>query len=177
MPNLNTADKLRVGTQTVAKVYAGTKQVWPSAWTPASLSGLLWWLDASALAGADGTTVTAWPDGSGKGHACSALGGSPKLAHYGGKRVVDMTSAKMLAAGLGSEMSGRTSWSMVWSAVPTNFSSYPIIVCAPVDAIWNWVIEHHVTGGLYVGQTNGHYAEFEPGPSVSTWPGQRAAPG
>ena len=66
MTLLNTAAAVRKGSQVVSRVYAGTTLVWPP-FNPASLPGLMVWLDASQLTQADTAPIPALPDRSGNG--------------------------------------------------------------------------------------------------------------
>ena len=67
MTLINSADKLYLGDSAVDALYAGAEKIWP-AFSPAKISGLGIWLDASTLALADGAAVTTWPDISGENH-------------------------------------------------------------------------------------------------------------
>lgn len=69
MPVLNTADKLYLGSTAVDAMYLGSSKVWPS-FTPATLSGLVVWLDAADL----GSIGSAWTDKSGTGHHGTIVG-------------------------------------------------------------------------------------------------------
>lgn len=65
MPNLANASDIRLGTQSIEKVYAGGAQVWPIIVpiTPADFSGLALWLKADTITGlVDGASVTGWQD-------------------------------------------------------------------------------------------------------------------
>jgi hypothetical protein len=60
MTLLNAAKAIRLGVNTVDRVYAGNTKVWP--FNPTDVAGLANWLDASQLGLADGAPVTSWPD-------------------------------------------------------------------------------------------------------------------
>lgn len=64
-------------------------------WTPASLATLKGWYKADALAGADNSAISSWPDSSGIGNngTASGSGGSPLLqtAEQNGLNVVEFT--------------------------------------------------------------------------------------
>lgn len=91
-PVLNTADKLRLGTQVVSAAYAGTTKVWPS-WTPAMLSGLAVWVDSSQMKLSDGASVTSLtdlargyvfvPDGNAPVYRSTVASGKPRLTFDG----------------------------------------------------------------------------------------------
>jgi hypothetical protein len=49
MPNLSEADTLYLGDQPVTAAYLGETLVWPLAFDPLSLGGLVIWFDASQL--------------------------------------------------------------------------------------------------------------------------------
>jgi hypothetical protein len=61
MTEISQATKIVLGAAQAAKVYAGTKQVWPE-FRPTHLSGCAIWLDASRLALANGGAVSSWPN-------------------------------------------------------------------------------------------------------------------
>ena len=74
MTVLNTADDLFLGDAAVDAVYLGDTQVWPPlAFSPIDVPGLHTWLDAQALALADGAVVARWPGG---GHDAVAVEGA-----------------------------------------------------------------------------------------------------
>ena len=68
MPVLNTADKLYLGSSQVSAVYKGTTKTWP-AFSPASLSGLVLWLDPAVA-----PTSTTWTDKSGTNNHVNVVG-------------------------------------------------------------------------------------------------------
>lgn len=58
-------------------------------WTPASLPGLQAWYLANTLSGADGSTITSWPDSSGNGFTATASGAATKQTNIiNGKSIV-----------------------------------------------------------------------------------------
>src|SRR5262245_37213476 len=59
---LKDAKKTYLGTQALNAIYLGTTQVWKTAWTPATISGLKIWFDASQLPQAVGANVSPWPN-------------------------------------------------------------------------------------------------------------------
>jgi hypothetical protein len=62
MALLKDAKKVYTGSTLATKVYMGNALAWPLAFVPSQLSGLKIWLDASHLAGADGSAVSPWPN-------------------------------------------------------------------------------------------------------------------
>lgn len=68
MPNLSTADAIKLGATSVAAAYVGSTLVWPTGFDPDSIAGLEFWLDASdapSFTFASGTIVSQWNDKSG----------------------------------------------------------------------------------------------------------------
>jgi hypothetical protein len=61
MTVINEADKLYLGAHAVDRIYSGANLVWP-VFKPTDLPGLRIWLDASQLAGAQGSDVSPWPN-------------------------------------------------------------------------------------------------------------------
>ena len=57
MTTLSEAEKVRLGSGVVSRVYVGSEMAWPL-----PMPGLKLWYDASSLALADGATVTEWPN-------------------------------------------------------------------------------------------------------------------
>lgn len=53
---------LKLGNANVSKVMLGTKQVWPTLWTPADLPGIIFWMDGSDATkfNLNGATVSEW---------------------------------------------------------------------------------------------------------------------
>jgi hypothetical protein len=97
MTTINEADKLRLGTEVVDRVYAGDVLVWEppvSAFAPDDLAGLVVWLDASQLGLADGAAVNPWPNRADAAKpgvmvpAASGTDASVRTNALGGKSVV-----------------------------------------------------------------------------------------
>lgn len=79
MPNLSTADAIKLGATSVAAAYVGSTLVWPTGFDPLSIAGLEFWLDASdasAFTFASGTIVSQWNDKSGNARHVSQATGS-----------------------------------------------------------------------------------------------------
>jgi hypothetical protein len=173
MTLLNTASAVRLGSNTVSRVYAGATIVWPTV-IPKQVPGLLWWLDASKLVGANGAAIASWSDLSGNNHNCGTAGLTPPAisSAVNGLTVARFTgSQSMQVAGLGTEMSGRNQWSVMLMLYPTTYSNYPIVLTSPTTKAWDWVLEYDTNCQFYVGSQNGHYRCFIPPspPAVPAW--------
>jgi hypothetical protein len=143
---------------------------------PKTVPGLLFWLDASQLPGAVDSLISTWPDLSGKGHDCIAISPTDQPARRLSPNGLSWAAfsgsngSGMTIAGLGAELSGRSAFSAVYMVYPLAFSGYPILMCAPTNAAWNWILEDDSTG-IYVGVTGGHYRmmTMPVGPLTGAW--------
>lgn len=71
MPNLSTADAIKLGTANVTAAYYGPTQVWPSGFDPLSIGwhSAYWAEDPAWTNPGDGNAVTTWTDASGNGRS------------------------------------------------------------------------------------------------------------
>ena len=120
MTAVNDADKLYLGTEEVARVYAGGALVWepPTAgpFAPDDLAGLAVWLDASQLGLADGAAVSPWPN---LGSAADApMLGTPvpkvRSSALNGLPVVRFTASEGRVRLIGTGIT--TTWTLVYVA-------------------------------------------------------------
>lgn len=88
-PVLGDADKLYVGSQLVDKAYVGAVRVYPK-FLPPDLTGLVVWLDAEQVVGADAAAVSSWPNLASGGTAVTLVSTAPtkRLNILNGKPVV-----------------------------------------------------------------------------------------
>ena len=62
MPLLSTATKVYTGATPAVKVYQGASLAWSAVWTPASIPGLVTWMDPAQDTFTEGQLVSAYPD-------------------------------------------------------------------------------------------------------------------
>jgi hypothetical protein len=148
------------GDDPVKKLYVGDDLLWSSEFTPASIPGLGLWLDASTITGlSPGDPVTTWPDASGLGrHATPVLtapiyhstsfNGHPAV-YFGG------TSRRLLIPGLGTALTGKTQYTVFYVAKVASFG-YGVIISAPPNTVWRWLIEYEPSGSIYWGHGAGY---------------------
>ena len=141
---------------------------------PKQIYGLEWWLDASKLALADGASVTTWPDLSGKGHDAVAVEIPPKLrkdvTSLGAVEFVPGASQRLNVSRLGTFLTGRRAYSMFIMIRPVNgFGNYPVILTAPTNDLWQWIVEFDASAGLYWGASNGSFRMFHANTPLNTW--------
>lgn len=141
---------------------------------PEQITDLLWWIDPSTLQLPDGATVTDIPDLSGNGHTTSTRFGAPFPVFAAGKpsaiKFPDTSPTDALkVARLGTALTGLDAFTVLVAVKPTAFDNYPIILAAPTDNAWSWILEFDTGGGVYCGVTSGHAPMFTPGPDPNAW--------
>ena len=163
MTVLNTADKVYLGARPADAVYAGAVKVWPTTPPTGMPADYGLWLSALALALGDGAAVTTWPDVSGNGHHATLIG-SPAPTYSAADRAVLFAGQdhRMAVAGFGARLSGRTEYSLFCRLRCDDATNYPIVLTAPTDVLWEFVIEFDNSTGLYWGHGNAAYRCSEP---------------
>jgi Concanavalin A-like lectin/glucanases superfamily len=140
---------------------------------PSDLGGLVLWLAADSLTGLSaGQQVDAWNDQSPKAHHATRAFGSPTYqpSVLNGKPMVRFSDDDgFTVAGLGAEMSGRNTYTVIWFMRNTSYSGYPVVFSVPTDATWQWLIEYSPSRGIYLGHTNGNFRLYDAQAVQSGW--------
>ncbi len=129
-------------------------------WTPAAPSGLITWFDATKLTGlTDRAFISVWPDGSPRGHDASAIDIGPQyiVNAYNGLPAVRfvqgggafITRAVMQVAGLGTEMAGRSSYTVLLVLAVFDVSNGPVVLASAEDTA-QWFLRYSSTAAAVV---------------------------
>jgi hypothetical protein len=143
---------------------------------PKQIPGLLWWIDPSNLPGASGSPVSSLSDLSDKNYNATAMEDAPILRKNasGTNSAVTFSgsqtsSTRMLISGLGTEMSGRSNYSVVLAVRPKTFDGYPVMLSSPRDSLWLWMVEYDASTGVYFGVGNGCFRLFNANAQPNIW--------
>jgi hypothetical protein len=81
---------------------------------------------------------------------------------------VQFGQSGMTIAGMGPVLAALTGFTFVMMSWPTNVDSSPIILSAPVDAAWQWLIEENPSV-TFIGVPYGTYRGYNAAPVMNTW--------
>lgn len=142
------------GTATVSTVF-----------TPASIAGLGLWLDAKAITGtSDGTAVATWTDASGQARNATAMATAPvyRAAGLNNQPAIEFVTTadnRYQIAGLATALSGATQYTICYVAALRTFTQSPIVLTAPSNAAFQFMIQFSDSTHCYWAHTSTNYRQ------------------
>jgi hypothetical protein len=115
------------------------------AWTPVDIPSIGLWLEADQITGAvDGSPVSVWPDGSGRGFDAVPTSAPPvwRQVGIGGQPSVEFgPNTPLRVQGLGTAASGKAEHTLFQVLFASNPAAWPIVTSAPTTGPFQWLTQ------------------------------------
>lgn len=145
---------------------------------PETVPGLTFWLDASKLVLAEGDPVATWPDASPSHFDAVTVNDANRPIYRAsttpfGKPGVEFNPSPyryLDIPGLGTWLSGRSAYTLIILIKPLgSFGNFPVIMTAPNNGLWHWLVEFDQSNGVYWGHLNGHWRMYAANMVIGDW--------